>query len=58
MAFICFCGEKVKHAWSHKECAIKHTVEHDKNTMLYKIVKRNDPDLVEKFEKELSIVKE
>ena len=51
MAYICNCGEKVKHSWSHVECAVKETVENEKGTSLYKWVERDYPELVEKYEK-------
>ena len=53
MAYICSCGLKVKHAWSHVECAVKETVELEKGTTFYEIVKRDHQTLVEKYEKEL-----
>ena len=51
MAYICTCGEKVKHSWEHEECAISNIVKEHKGTILYKIAKRDFPELVEKFEK-------
>lgn len=50
MSYICTCGEKVKHAWSHEECCVKDIVKNYKNTMLYEIAKSNYPNLVLKYE--------
>ena len=49
MAYICSCGEKVKHAWSHVECTIKYIVENHKGTKLEELAMKHYPELYKKY---------
>lgn len=52
MAYKCSCGQNVKHAWIHEECAVRDILKNDRGTTLEKIIRRDYADLVKQIERE------